>query len=125
MMMPVVLMIHIPLFVPALLEDGRKDGINPLSARAHLCATPPSTPRGPGEEAAQDCDTQTLAFAAAVRSCLQLVAVLCGHIHDANSHALTEEGVRGPMQYTADAGCYGASRVIDFVPPSTPTSSKL
>ena len=115
--MPVVLMIHIPLFVPALLKEGRKDGITPLSARAHLCATPPSTPRKPAETA-RDCDRETMAFADAVRSCSQLVAVLCGHIHDANSHALVE-GVCGPVQYTADAGCYGASRVIDFVPPSS------
>jgi hypothetical protein len=114
--MPIVLMIHIPLFVPTLAREGRKDGIEPLSARAHMCAAPPSALCGPAEKTTRDCDTPTLAFAAAVRSCSQLVAVLCGHIHDANSHALIE-GVHGPMQYTADAGCYGASRVIDFVPP--------
>lgn len=116
--MPVVLMIHIPLFVPALLEEGRKDGINPLSAHLHLCAAPPCMACGPDAKTGPECDAHTLAFAGAVRSCPNLVAVLCGHIHDANSHALIE-GTLSPVQYTADAGCYGASRVIDFVPPAS------
>jgi hypothetical protein len=119
--LPVVLMIHIPLFLPALLAEGRKDGIHPLSARAHMCASPPSSLMGPDEssrDADADTDAQTVAFADAVKSCTQLVAVFCGHIHDPNSHALGGGmALRGPMQYTADAGCYGASRVIDFVPP--------
>ena len=43
---PVVLMIHVPLLVPGLLENGMKDGITPLQQR-DLCAAPPDDVRPP------------------------------------------------------------------------------
>jgi hypothetical protein len=39
--MAAVLMIHVPLYVPALFQEGMKDGITPLKRR-ELFATPPS-----------------------------------------------------------------------------------
>lgn len=36
-----MLMIHVPLYVPALFQEGMKDGITPLKRR-ELFATPPS-----------------------------------------------------------------------------------
>ena len=43
---PVVLMIHVPLLVPGLLENAMKDGITPLQQR-DLCAVPPDDVRPP------------------------------------------------------------------------------
>jgi hypothetical protein len=105
-------------------------------------------------------DATSLRFAAAVRRCPSLVAVLAGHIHDATAQPLSEDGcvvvaaggeiifmhllcclyipsvalglsipekaggmkmnaprtARRLVQYTVDAGCYGACRILDFVP---------
>ena len=49
-----------------------------------------------------------------MRRCPSLVAVLAGHIHDATAQPLTADGRL--LQYTVDAGCYGACRILDFVP---------
>jgi len=59
-------------------------------------------------------DATTLEFAEAARQCAPLVAVLAGHIHDATAFPLVGGG--RAIQYTVDAGCYGGSRLIDFVP---------
>jgi predicted phosphodiesterase len=106
-----VLLVHVPLFLPALLEGmgaGMKDGITPLK-RTDLFAAPP-TAEGPGRA-----DETTLRFADAVARCPSLACVCAGHIHDATSHRVTEAN-HGLVQYTVDAGCYGGCRILDFVP---------
>ena len=95
-----VLMIHVPLFVPELLAGGLKDGINHLQPQ-HMCGGP-------------DADETTKRFVASVRGCRSLAAVLAGHIHDATAFPLRADGTL--VQYTVDAGCYGGSRILDFVP---------
>lgn len=95
-----VLMVHVPIFVPKLLAEGMKDGVNSLQPQ-HMFGGP-------------DADETTKRFVASVRACQTLVAVLAGHIHDATSFPLTPDGRL--LQYTVDAGCYGGSRILDFVP---------
>eukprot|EP01052_Picozoa_sp_SAG31_P041854 SAG31_NODE_6464_length_2007_cov_1.645702_2_plen_152_part_00 len=121
----VVVMIHIPLYFPELLAEGKKDGLTStpldLVVRRHIFATPADTPR-PQIDATTDADQLSVAFADAVKRSLTVVAVLCGHIHGANAHPLQEDG--NCWQDTADAGCYGSARVIDFVPASS-TSERV
>lgn len=95
-----VLMVHVPLFVPELLAEGLKDGINDLQPQ-HMCGGP-------------DADETTKRFVASVRGCQSLAAVIAGHIHDATAFPLRPDGTL--IQYTVDAGCYGGSRILDFVP---------
>ncbi len=95
-----VLMIHVPIFVPKLLADGMKDGVNNLQPQ-HMFGGP-------------DADETTKRFVASVRGCQILAAVLAGHIHDSTAFPLTSDGRL--VQYTVDAGCYGGSRILEFVP---------
>lgn len=95
-----VLMIHVPIFIPQLLAEGMKDGVNSLQPQ-HMFGGP-------------DADETTQRFVASVCSCQNLAAVLAGHIHDATAFPLTSD--KSLWQYTVDAGCYGGSRILDFVP---------
>ena len=48
-------------------------------------------------------------FMAAVDGCESLAAVLAGHIHTAQNHAI---GKAAAVQYVSDAGAFGGYRVV-------------
>ena len=52
----------------------------------------------------------------AVDGCESLAAVLAGHIHTAQHHAIGKAAV----QYVSDAGAFGGYRVVDIVPQGSP-----
>ena len=54
------------------------------------------------------CRESTLEFMAAVDGCESLAAVLAGHIHTAQHHAIGKAAV----QYVSDAGAFGGYRVV-------------
>ena len=109
--LPVLLLVHIPLYSPGLSEAmcgapfSRRPGapIEPAAATGDLCGDPgdPTT-----TEATRD-------LIQAVEGCKRLAAVLSGHIHTAQAHAI---GRYGGMQYVADAGAFGGYRVLDLMP---------
>lgn len=109
--MPVLLLVHIPLYTPQLSDAirgapfSRRPGaeVEPAASTGALCGDPGS----PTTTAA----TQDLIDA--VGRCETLAAVLSGHIHTAQAHAI---GEHSGMQYVADAGVFGGYRVLDLVP---------
>lgn len=113
----VVLLIHVPLYTPELYASMLAGGRDVKDA---LCGNPDATHHPP--------DAETRAFLATVFEAPELVAVLCGHIHAAQSIRLRGEWKRerpgervpypchGSMMYVVDAGCYGGYRLITFEP---------
>ena len=114
--MPVLLLVHIPLYTPLLsgairgAPFSRRPGaqVEPAASTGALCGDPDN----PTTTAA----TQELIDA--VGRCEKLAAVLSGHIHTAQAHAI---GEHSGMQYVADAGAFGGYRVLDLVPKKTAT----
>ena len=53
----------------------------------------------------------------AVDGCESLAAVLAGHIHTAQNHAI---GKAAAVQYVSDAGAFGGYRLVDIVPQGSP-----
>jgi hypothetical protein len=107
--LPVVLLVHIPLFEQRLLEI--------ISAAAF--SRRPGSPPEPAMDASALCggpataDASTLEFVEAVRECTGLGAILCGHIHTAQAQPY---GSCGATQLVADGGVFGGTRLLDLVP---------
>ena len=112
--LPVLLLVHIPLYTPGLNDAicaapfSRRPGAEeePAVAPGSLC----------GDPSTEATTAATQAFLETVEGCQQLAAVLSGHIHTAQAHAI---GEHGGMQYVADAGVFGGYRVLDMVPPDS------
>eukprot|EP01048_Picozoa_sp_COSAG05_P004772 COSAG05_NODE_269_length_12494_cov_9.329326_4_plen_345_part_00 len=116
---PVVLMMHIPLRLPGLMEDGRADGGGKTGdARLKDTSVMDGQPDAEEEQQWREIGAPgaleaTREFVAAVADLPSLVAVLTGHIHDNNADAIGEHGA---VHYTTDAGCYSGSRFLEFLP---------
>lgn len=118
--LPVVLLMHIPLWVEALMAEGRpdgggKDGNAVLSPKHVLDGKPVDSEEARQWRANAPVGTieATHAFVQAVSQLPNLLAVLTGHIHDHNAHPF---GDYGAVQYTTDAGCYQGCRFMEFLP---------
>ena len=120
---PVVLMMHIPLRLPGLMEDGRADGggktgDSRLSNKHVMDGQPDAEEEQQWREiGAPGALEATREFVAAVAELPSLVAVLTGHIHDNNADPIGENGA---VHYTTDAGCYSGSRFLEFLPGEAP-----
>lgn len=115
----VLLMVHIPLHLPELVETMRMGGRNVSDA---VCGNPAAKQHTP--------DKTTTAFLERVKRAGErnLVAVLAGHIHSAQAQRVAGAFVQrypgdrvpypclGCMQYVTDAGCFGGHRRIAFEP---------
>eukprot|EP01051_Picozoa_sp_SAG22_P007638 SAG22_NODE_545_length_9265_cov_7.988108_3_plen_199_part_00 len=116
---PVVLLVHIPLFLPELQGAMRARGLVGYSGSS-FCGYPGST-----NEAYRPTES-TAAFMEAVHGSEKLAAVLAGHIHTAQQHAIRGDWVKlapgplpvflGGMQYVTEASVYNGSRTISFEP---------
>ena len=119
----VVLMMHIPLRLPGLMEDGRADGggktgDSRLSDKHVMDGQPDAEEEQQWREiGAPGALEATREFVAAVAELPSLVAVLTGHIHDNNADPIGEHGA---VHYTTDAGCYSGSRFLEFLPGEAP-----
>lgn len=109
--LPVLLLVHIPLFSRQLNDAirsapfSRRPGaeVEPAASAGALCGDP--------ENETTTAATQKLIKC--VERCTKLAAVLCGHIHTAQAHAI---GEHGGVQYVADAGVFGGYRLLELVP---------
>jgi 3',5'-cyclic AMP phosphodiesterase CpdA len=123
---PVVLLLHVPIRLPALMEEGRPDGggvtgtatlRDKRDGKGSVMDGIPTDAEeaewSEGVSGVADAALSTTRFIALVQGLPRLVAVLAGHIHDHNAHAV---GAGGGVQFTTDAGCYAGCRLLDFEP---------
>ena len=117
---PVVLLMHVPIRLPALMIEGRPDGggvtgETGMSESSVMDGVPGSVEvEQEWSEAVSgvaDAAASTTKFLDLVHGLPRLVAVLTGHIHDHNAHALGSG-----VHFTTDAGCYSGCRLLDFEP---------
>ena len=92
---PVVLMIHVPLLVPGLLDVGQKDGITPLQER-DLCAVPADDVRPPPAALARIPPASLL---------VELTVVACS-----GRHNLGVRGGRPTVRAAGGCACWAYSR---------------
>lgn len=110
---PVVLLVHIPLYIAAIGNHGCGwPGWGAAADKGYITEQ--------RERWAARNNAETDVFVAAVEKAAGIVAVLAGHIHTAKADPC------GPVarQYVTAAGCDGGQRRIDFVP-LVCSSSKL
>ena len=122
---PIVLMVHIPLYLDALMGAMYDaDGVRHFGPGVSLCGDPDwgwdadhyyEVERRERWSSAGNLPS-TSAFLEAVRGCRQLVAVLAGHIHSAQAQRIGAWG----MQYVTQASFKGGHRDIHFVPAGLP-----
>eukprot|EP01047_Picozoa_sp_COSAG01_P035091 COSAG01_NODE_2667_length_7280_cov_384.625400_7_plen_213_part_00 len=132
LMIPTVLLVHIPLYSAALLAEGRADGHAMMTASNLLYgaadAPPDQLTTWEGHEAEEAVVQQqrrletTTQFLACVAEEPSLIAVLSGHIHDHNCQPF---GSHGAVQITTDSGAYNGCRLVDFIAAPSAEHSRL
>ena len=121
--LPVVLLVHVPLFTPELKSSLEAYGVGEVEGEVgvmmgYLCGDPDGLVGGSRPEAFEGTspDEDTLAFVRMVRGCPRLAAVLSGHLHTHQVHSCGDES--GAMQLVTDAGLNGGWRVVEFTGPA-------
>lgn len=107
--LPVVLLIHVPLYTPAFYEDEMRS----MEKCAYLCGVPDPLTEAydPERREQQRADAPTLEFIAWLKEQPQLKAILAGHMH----HFFEERFSPTAIQYTVGATFDGDVQVIHFI----------
>ncbi len=108
--LPTVLLLHIPIYTPAIAGKNASDGCgNPLwgwdTDRNYTIERRERWPKSGNLKS-------TMNFVDRVSKTANLIAVLAGHTHKARTDKLSDSAT----QYVAQAACNGGSRLITFAP---------